>query len=170
MPKEELERCFGKKLQVSLKEILLRDGVYPSPDTTPPLAHPRLSNRIRKEHKMSSGGSGIAFLSPPMHCLASPISQVHNLYQPRNELHENSAGGGRNIWATYCTCHCELTSRTLSDAVRKYVRDKAVLHTHSSEGRTHLRVERRGGKREKIKKKMGMGDGRWKMGGRQGKA
>lgn len=58
-----------------------------------------------QEHKMSSGGSGIAFLSPPIHCLTCPISQVHNPYQPRNESHENSAGGGRNIWATYCTCH-----------------------------------------------------------------
>lgn len=53
-----------------------------------------------------------------------------------------SSGDGRNIWATYCTCHCKLTSCTLSDAVQKYVRDTAVRrasHAHMAVAdRSHL--------------------------------
>lgn len=72
-----------------------------------------------------------------------------------------SAGGGRNIWATYCTCHCELTSHTLSDAV--HVRDTAVLHTHSSCRQDPPQAAEKRRKREKKwRRTVGweMGDGR----------
>lgn len=57
-----------------------------------PLTHPRFSSRNTQQCKMSSGGSGLAFVSPPIHYFTSPLSQVHNLYQQWNELHEKVRG------------------------------------------------------------------------------
>lgn len=69
----------------------LRWSISTSRHTTAPHPSPVLKWKTQ-EHKTSSGGSGLAFLSFPTHYFASPISQVHNLYQQWNKSHEKVQG------------------------------------------------------------------------------
>lgn len=81
VPKGELEREETLAFTQRNPPLLpFQEGGHPPPEerglASPlkhlPRAHPQFPNRNTQECKMSSGGSGLAFVSPPIHYFTSP--------------------------------------------------------------------------------------------------
>lgn len=145
---------------------LLRWSVSTSRHNTCPQPPPVLK-RSTQEHKTSSGGSGVAFLPPPIHYFASPISQVHYPYQQWNELHEKVQGVAGTSGPHTARVKPSLRVN-LSRAVGCCARQGHSCASHAQLRGQHPPRAAEESRKEREKEEE-HGDGRWEMGGRQGR-
>lgn len=153
-----------RKSSSEMEYIHLQPQHLPCPSPVP--------KQSMQECQMSSGGSGIAFLYLPPIALPPPyLNSIIFISNGTNRMRKCRG------WQEHLGHILHMPRGVnLSHAVGCVSGTQLCFTRTAPAGSTLLGVQGRGGKRGKMKKNMGMGDGgwergdgRWEMGGRQGK-